>query len=458
MFLNELIIWSEVLIRWLHVIAGIAWIGSSFYFIALDYSLQKKDDLPKEAFGEAWQVHGGGFYHLVKYLVSPKKLPNELTWFKWEAYFTWISGFSLMIIIYYWKAESFLIDKEIMDLTQWEAITISVCSFVVSWVVYDRVCKSILGKNDIVLSVIIFGLILLASYGFTNVYSGRGAFVHVGAMIGTIMVANVFFIIIPNQRIIVKALIADDQPSAKLGEEGKQRSTHNNYLTLPVLLMMISSHFPMIFSNKHSWLVVGLVIIVGGIIRDYFNEKNQGKTGHRLNWQWPSAAIFMTILILLISYNEEIIVSEEEQLGSTDVLAIIQTHCVSCHAKNPSDKDVDKAFALAKEAASQPYAPAQQFYALFYANGVATQKDLVKAYAWMQLANDTYLHPATGFFNKYFDMCRPDYTVGLLQNAATAQKLMKSIKSELNQQQIASADKLFAKLKSQELTAPKKPL
>jgi len=248
-----------------------------------------------------------------------------------------------MIIIYYWGAESFLIDKEIMNLTQWQAVGISVGSFIISWVIYDQVCKSPLGKNDIVLSVIIFALILLAAYGFTHVYTGRGAFVHVGAMVGTIMVANVFFIIIPNQRIVVKALIEGNEPPARLGEEGKQRSTHNNYLTLPVLLMMISSHFPMIFSNKHSWLVVGLVLIVGGIIRDYFNAKNQSKGGLRLKWQWPSATIFMVILIMFISYNEEIKVSEAEQLDSTDALAIIQTHCAACHAANPIDKDVEEA-------------------------------------------------------------------------------------------------------------------
>jgi len=335
--------WIELGFRWLHLIAGIAWIGSSFYFMFLDYSLKPEENLPADVKGASWMVHGGGFYFMQKYSVAPDKMPEVLHWFKWEAYFTWISGFSLMIIIYYWGAESFLIDKEIMDLLQWEAVGISVGSFIVGWVIYDQICKSPLGKNSIVLSVIIFVLILLAAYGFTHVFSGRGAFVHVGAMVGTVMVANVFFIIIPNQRIIVKALIKGDEPSARLGEEGKQRSTHNNYLTLPVLLMMISSHFPMIFSNKHSWLVVGLVLIVGGIIRDYFNEKNQGKTGLRLIWQWPSATIFMIVLILLISYNEEINVSEEERLGSTDVLAIVQTHCASCHAASPSDSDINKA-------------------------------------------------------------------------------------------------------------------
>jgi uncharacterized membrane protein len=335
--------WLELMFRWLHLIAGIAWIGSSFYFMFLDYSLQKEEGLPAGVKGASWNVHGGGFYFMQKYTVAPETMPETLHWFKWEAYFTWISGFSLMIIIYYWGAESFLIDKEIMELSQWEAIGISVGAFISGWVIYDLLCKSPIGKNEIVLSLIVFVMILLAAYGFTHVYSGRGAFVHVGAMVGTIMVANVFFVIIPNQRIVVNDLIAGKEPDPRLGEEGKQRSTHNNYLTLPVLLMMISSHFPMIFSNQHSWLVVGLVIIIGGIIRDYYNAKNQGKSGSRLKWQWPSAAVFMLILMVFISYREDVKVAEDDQLEANDVLAIVQTRCVSCHAAKPTDKDIEKA-------------------------------------------------------------------------------------------------------------------
>jgi len=270
-------------------------------------------------------------------------MPDVLHWFKWEAYFTWISGFSLMVIIYYWGAESFLIDREVMDLNQWQAIGISIGAFIAGWVIYDQVCKSPLGKSEIALSAIVFVMILLAAYGFTHVYSGRGAFVHVGAMVGTIMVANVFFVIIPNQRIVVDALIAGDEPDPQLGEDGKQRSTHNNYLTLPVLLMMISSHFPMIFSNQHSWVVVGLVIIIGGIIRDYYNAKNQGKSGSRLKWQWATAAAFMAVLMVFISYREDVKVAEDDQLEATDVLAIVQTRCVSCHAAKPTDEDIEEA-------------------------------------------------------------------------------------------------------------------
>ena len=335
--------WLELMFRWLHLIAGIAWIGSSFYFMFLDYSLRPEEGLPEGVKGASWNVHGGGFYFMQKYTVAPPKMPDVLHWFKWEAYFTWISGFSLMVIIYYWGAESFLIDREVMDLNQWQAIGISIGAFIAGWVIYDQVCKSPLGKSEIALSAIVFVMILLAAYGFTHVYSGRGAFVHVGAMVGTIMVANVFFVIIPNPRIVVDALIAGDEPDPQLGEDGKQRSTHNNYLTLPVLLMMISSHFPMIFSNQHSWVVVGLVIIIGGIIRDYYNAKNQGKSGSRLKWQWATAAAFMAVLMVFISYREDVKVAEDDQLEATDVLAIVQTRCVSCHAAKPTDEDIEEA-------------------------------------------------------------------------------------------------------------------
>ena len=335
--------WLELVFRWLHLIAGIAWIGSSFYFIFLDLSLRNSDTLPMGVKGASWNVHGGGFYFMQKYTVAPDTMPDELHWFKWEAYFTWISGFSLMIIIYYWGAESFLIDKEVMDLTQWQAIGISIGAFIAGWVIYDQLCKSPIGKNVVALSTLVFIMFLLAAYGFTNVYSGRGAFVHVGAMVGTIMVANVFFVIIPNQKVVVADLVAGREPAAYLGDDAKQRSTHNNYLTLPVLLMMISSHFPMIFSNKHSWLVVALVIIIGGIIRDYYNAKNAGGSGNRLKWQWPAASLFMVILIVFISYREDVKVAEDDQLESNDVLAIVQTRCVSCHAAKTTDEDIEEA-------------------------------------------------------------------------------------------------------------------
>jgi len=337
--------WLNLIFRWLHLIAGIAWIGSSFYFIFLDLSLRKRRELPPGVGGESWNVHGGGFYLMQKYTVAPAEMPEELHWFKYEAYSTFLSGFALMSVIYYWGADAFLIDPEIMELTQFQAIALSICFLAGGWIIYDILCRvPTFEKHDLLLSIAVFILILLVAWGATNVFSGRAAFVHVGAVVGTIMVANVFFIIIPNQKIVVADLIAGRTPDPNLGKEAKQRSTHNNYLTLPVLLMMMSSHFPMIFGHEQSWIVVALILIVGGIIRDFFNRKNAGETGRALQWQWPSAVVFMAALILFISYDPHATVDADAEIpGATDVLAIAQTRCATCHAARPTDQDFDKA-------------------------------------------------------------------------------------------------------------------
>ena len=337
--------WLNLIFRWLHLIAGIAWIGTSFYFIFLDLSLRKRRQLPPGVGGEAWNVHGGGFYLMQKYTVAPEELPEELHWFKYEAYFTFLSGFALMGVIYYWGAESFLIDPEVADLSQFEAILISIGFLVGGWIIYDLLCRiPVFEKSPLLLSAAVFILILLVAWGTTNVFSGRAAFVHVGAVVGSIMVANVFFVIIPNQKVVVADLIAGRTPDPSLGEEAKQRSTHNNYLTLPVLLMMVSTHFPMIFAHEQSWIVVALILIVGGIIRDYFNRKNAGAGGRVLQWQWPSAAVFMLILILFISYDPRSFGGKGGDIPTiSEVLAVTQKRCVSCHAARPTDPDFDKA-------------------------------------------------------------------------------------------------------------------
>ena len=337
--------WLNLIFRWLHVIAGIAWIGSSFYFIFLDLSLRKTRNLPSGVGGEAWNVHGGGFYLMQKYTVAPTELPEELHWFKYEAYFTFLSGFALLGVVYYWGAEAYLIDPEVADLGQFEAILLSIGFLVGGWIVYDILCRiPMLIKNDLFLAAAVFFLILLVSIGTTNVFSGRAAFVHVGAVVGTIMVANVFFIIIPNQKIVVADLIAGRTPDPRLGQEAKQRSTHNNYLTLPVLLMMISTHFPMIFGHEQSWVVVALILIVGGVIRDFFNRKNAGRTGRALKWQWPTSIVFMAALILFISYEPDKGRGQDAEIPNAPVvLAIAQTHCASCHAAQPTDPDFDEA-------------------------------------------------------------------------------------------------------------------
>ena len=242
-FLNE---WLNILVRWGHLVAGIAWIGTSFYFVALDLSLRKASAMPEGVSGEAWEVHGGGFYHVRKYLSAPAELPPHLIWFKWEAYLTWITGFLLLIIQYYIAADVYLIDPSVMALTTWRAIGISVASLVGGWFIYDALCRSTIGKHSGWLAISVYVLIIAASYFFSHVFSGRGAFIHIGAFVGTMMAANVFAVIIPNQRKITATLLKGEKPDPKYGMMGKQRSLHNTYLTLPVLFMMTSNHYSII--------------------------------------------------------------------------------------------------------------------------------------------------------------------------------------------------------------------
>ena len=271
--------WLELLFRWLHVVTAIAWIGSSFYFMWLDNSLRDYGTLEPKASGENWSVHGGGFYHIQKFMVTPERMPAELHWFKWESYMTWISGFGLMVIVYYWGAESYLIDRAVLDLSPPAAIVISVGSLAVGWVIYDLLCRSPLKERATVLFTVLFAFIVLTAYGFGQVFSGRAALLHVGAMIATMMSANVFMVIIPNQKKVVAALTAGETPDPALGKAAKLRSTHNNYLTLPVLFMMIANHYPMVFGHDWNWLIVALVLVLGAVVRDFFNARNAGRTG-----------------------------------------------------------------------------------------------------------------------------------------------------------------------------------
>ncbi len=292
--------WLEFAVRWLHVITAIAWIGSSFYFIALDLGLRRTPDLPKDAHGEEWQVHGGGFYHIQKYLVAPATLPEHLIWFKWESYVTWLSGAALMVIVYYLGSDLNLIDTEKADISAAAAIGLSVASIVIGWLFYDRLCRSPLGKNSTVLMVILYGLIIALSFGFDQIFTGRASFLHLGAITATIMTANVFMVIIPNQRIVVADLKAGRVPDAKYGVIAKQRSTHNNYLTLPVIFLMLSNHYPLAFATQYSWIIAALVFLMGVTIRHYFNSIHAGKGNPR--WTWgATAAIFLLIMALSIA-------------------------------------------------------------------------------------------------------------------------------------------------------------
>ncbi|HEX9449511.1 MAG TPA: urate hydroxylase PuuD [Dongiaceae bacterium] len=329
-----LVDWLNLLIRWGHMVAGISWIGTSFYFIALDLTLKRRADLPVGVYGEAWEVHGGGFYHVQKYLTAPSHLPPDLTWFKWEAYLTWVSGFLLLIVQYYLNASSYLIDPGVMALTPWQAIGLSVASLVIGWLIYDQLCRSVLGRRTEVLAVLLFLLILAAAYGFTHVFSGRGALIHIGAVIGTMMAANVFMVIIPNQRKITAALVAGATPDPALGAISKQRSVHNTYLTLPVLLMMISNHYPMITNHPDAWLIVGLIVIGGGAARHFLLRHEVGDPLRKLSW--ALALIFVALFAAVVVTAPIIPATSNIAVSDADVLAITQARCVMCHAEKPT--------------------------------------------------------------------------------------------------------------------------
>lgn len=334
--------WINMILRWGHVITGIAWIGSSFYFIWLDLALRKRPGMDEGVYGEAWMVHGGGFYHVNKWMVAPASMPPDLHWFKYEAYFTWITGFSLLIVQYYWSANSYLIDPAVLPLSQTNAILISLISLFSGWVIYDLMCKSAFGQKTGRLAVGVFVLVVGFAWIFTHVFSGRGAFIHVGALVGTMMVANVFRIIIPNQKKVVASLMAGETPDPKLGLQAKQRSTHNNYLTLPVLLMMISNHYPMTFGHDQAWIIVALILIVGGLVRHFFNTRNMGGTGKAVAWQLPAAAVFMAVLVVFASYDPSAPKSGDV-VSSKEAFQIIQTRCAVCHSAHPTEDGFDEA-------------------------------------------------------------------------------------------------------------------
>src|SRR5579872_4031865 len=288
----DIIPWLELALRWLHVVTGIAWIGASFYFVWLDGNIRPAEGRPLVA-GELWAVHGGGFYHNQKYLVAPEQLPPHLHWFKYEAYFTWISGFLLLAVIYYVGANLYLIDTAKLALAPWQAIAISLAFLAGGWLVYDGLCRSRLGKDGMAFGIAWFVVLTASACVLTRIFSDRAAFLHVGAIIGTAMVANVFFIIIPNQKKVVAAMLAGQAPQAWLGQQAKQRSLHNNYMTLPVILTMISNHFPMLFGNPINWLVLAALSLSSLMIRHFFNLRHKGV----LNWDLVVGAVALFIFI-----------------------------------------------------------------------------------------------------------------------------------------------------------------
>ncbi len=335
--------WGEFAIRWTHVITAIAWIGSSFYFIALDLGLNRNIKGPAD--GEEWQVHGGGFYHIQKYLVAPDAMPDHLTWFKWESYSTWLSGAALLMVIYWSGAELYLIDPNKMDLSIWQGILISAASLAIGWIVYDQLCKSKLGDHPTVLMVLLFVVLVIMAWGYNQVFTGRAALLHLGAFTATIMTANVFFIIMPNQRIVVADLKAGRVPDAKYGKIAKLRSTHNNYLTLPVIFLMLSNHYPLAFATDYNWLIAALVFLMGVTIRHYFNSMH-ARSGNP-HWTWGVTAILFLTIAWLSSAGQTGLMDEETSAltpaqaqfltvaEAEGAHSIVRGRCSMCHAREP---------------------------------------------------------------------------------------------------------------------------
>lgn len=335
--------WAEIGVRWLHVITAIAWIGSSFYFIALDLGLHRDRNLASGADGEEWQVHGGGFYHVQKYLVAPAAMPDHLTWFKWESYSTWLSGFAMLILVYYLGSDIYLIDPAVMDLTQGQAIAISLASLAFGWIAYNTLCRVFVNADQTVLMVALFGVLVAMAYGYTSVFSGRAALLHLGAFTATIMSANVFFIIMPNQRIVVADLKAGRKPDPKYGKIAKQRSTHNNYLTLPVVFLMLSNHYPLVFATQYNWIIAALIFLMGVTIRHWFNTQHARKGSP--HWTWAATAVLFLIIAWLSTAPQRHMADDAalrgpaltyaSATGFDDVVGIVQGRCSMCHAAAP---------------------------------------------------------------------------------------------------------------------------
>jgi uncharacterized membrane protein len=389
--------WMNMLVRWLHVITGIAWIGASFYFVWLDNSLRPpaagSDLANKGVAGELWAVHGGGFYNPQKYLVAPAELPAELHWFKWEAYSTWLSGFALLVIVYWLNAQAMMVDRSVADLTSGQAIGLGLGSLVAGWVVYDLLCRSKLGKHDLAFGVVVFALLVGAAWVLTHFLSGRAAYIHVGAMIGTIMVANVAMVIIPGQRKMVAAMRAGQKPDPVYGIRGKQRSVHNNYFTLPVLFIMISNHFAMTYRHPHAWAVLGTIMAAGVFIRHFFNLRHKG----RVEWVYPAigVALLLGLAVVLAPPRPS---ASAEAVPFARVETILRARCVSCHAAHPTQPGfasapagvmLDDAHGIAQNA-PRIYQQAVQLKAMPLANMTnMTEAERAELGAWFEAGAKT---------------------------------------------------------------------
>lgn len=335
---SYLIDWTSLILRWLHMITGIAWIGASFYFIWLDNSLEEPPQWKKDKGikGDLWAVHGGGIYEVAKYHGAPEAMPKHLHWFKWEAYSTWITGMLLLSVIYYIGAESYLIDPRVAELTQVEAIGLGIASLVVSWFAYSALCASPLSKYGALLGALLMLLGGALAWGLTEIFSGRGAYIHFGAIIGTIMVGNVFAVIMPGQRKLVAALESGDTPDPSWGAKAKLRSTHNTYLTLPLLFIMISNHYPMTYGHELNWLVLLIIVVITAVSRQYFVLRHHGVNKPII---LIGAAIATLALAVWLAPKTAPVTALSTPAADLEVTAhsIIKERCASCHAASPTD-------------------------------------------------------------------------------------------------------------------------
>ena len=327
--------WLNLLVRWLHLIAGVAWIGASFYFVMLDNSLappNRPDDAKRGVFGELWAVHGGGFYVSQKFLTGPQGEPlsENLHWSKWEAYTTWLSGIALLALIYWLGASSYLIDRNVMTLSPLAAIAISIAFLVGGWLVYDGLCRALEEKENL-LAALIFAFIMLCAWALYHLFSARAAYVHVGAMIGTMMVANVFFHIIPGQKKMVADIRAGRAPDPRPGIVGKQRSVHNTYFTLPVLFVMISNHYPMTYSHPYGWVVLGVIMLAGVLIRQFFVLRHRG----RVHWALPAAGVAL-LAVVAVAIAPKRVDSGGVKVAFAEVNGVLHARCLPCHATQPA--------------------------------------------------------------------------------------------------------------------------
>ena len=330
--------WLNLAIRWLHVIAAIAWIGESFYFVALDNSLKKPKDpalVERGVFGELWHVHGGGFYNMQKYMVAPAQMPEDLHWSKWPSYTTWMSGFGLFTVLYLLSPSTYLIDPNVLAMSPVVAVAAALGFLAAGWIVYDTLCR-LLGKKDGLLGIAVGLYVLIAAFLACHIFSGRAAYLIVGAMLATIMSANVFFVIIPGQRKMVNAMLKGEAPNPIYGKRGKQRSVHNTYFTLPVVFAMLSNHYAMTYTHPYNWAVLAVIMAAGALIRQFFVMRHRGQ----VMWYLPVGGVALLAAALVVTLPRPVMTEANAANAPVVKLAeiqpILQQRCAACHSAHPT--------------------------------------------------------------------------------------------------------------------------